>query len=157
MQRKRKSTIPGQEGGLHFMLKNGDQCSKHLPCISLSGGHPVYDCPVGSSRQPRQTGKAPSVPQPPALHTQPPAPHPCAPGALLNKAPDPPPDVLSVFSHQPPSWSSSPGPAPTPIHLSPPLKRLFPSPFKILSTVPTFKIVVQVHRPTFQAVAGQPH
>ena len=44
------------------MLKNGDQCSKHLPCISLSWGHPVYDCPIGSSGQPRQTGKAPSVP-----------------------------------------------------------------------------------------------
>ena len=79
---------------------------------SLSWGRPIYDCPIGSSRQPRQTEEVPSVPRPPALPTQPPGPHHCAPGALLNKVPDPSSDIPSVLSHQPPSWSSSPGPAP---------------------------------------------
>lgn len=71
----KENPVPGQEAGLCFTLKNVISLPSISPCVPLSWGHPIYDHPIGSSRQPRQRVGALSVPQSPALHIQPPNPH----------------------------------------------------------------------------------
>lgn len=145
----KENPVPGQEAGLCFTLKNVISLPSISPCVPLSWGHPIYDHPIGSSRQPRQRVGALSVPQSPALHIQPPNPHtvllePFLTMSLIHRKAQ---DILSVSSHQPPSWSSSPGSTPySSSFLSPPPKdssynriRSEPALLKTLPTVSTFE------------------
>lgn len=122
----KENPVPGQEAGLCFTLKNVICLPSISPCVPLSWGHPIYDHPIRSSRQPRQRVGALSVPQSPALHIQPPNPHtvllePFLTMSVIHRKAQ---DILSVSSHQPPSWSSNPGSTPySSSFLSPPIVR----------------------------------
>ena len=148
MQRKSKSTIPGQEGGLCFMLKNGDQYSKHLPCVSLLGSSylwlphwllqateadrgSTFGSPASRTSHPttRPTSLCPWSPSeqgPWPVLRHPVCVVPSASFLVLQPRPYP---LLPFISHYLPKDSSH--------HRI----RSEPAPFKILSTVSTFKNV----------------
>lgn len=162
MQRKSKSTIPGQEGGLCFMLKNGDQYSKHLPCVSLLGSSylwlphwllqatetdrgSTFSSPASRTSHPttRPTSLCPWSPSeqgPWPVLRHPVCVVPSASFLVLQPRPHP---LLPFISHYLPKDLTVSG-------LSLPRSKSF-------QQFPPSKTWAQVHRPMFQALAGQPH